>query len=143
MKNRIILFVSVLILGLNLTSCGGDDGPTTSAEIFGKWELYKTGDKDGGSEYLELYEHQAGCIKDYVVFSVDGNFINTIFFDGCEPYGYSGTYTKSGNTLTVNDGFDITTLTIKELSPSTLKVYQTYSEEGETFTDVTIFKRAN
>ena len=78
MKNRIILFVSVLILGLNLTSCGGDDGPTTSAEIFGKWELYKTGDKDGGSEYLELYEHQAGCIKDYVVFSVDGNFINTI-----------------------------------------------------------------
>jgi hypothetical protein len=32
----------------------------------GKWELYKIGDKDDGSEYLELYEHQAGCSKDNI-----------------------------------------------------------------------------
>jgi hypothetical protein len=143
MKNRIILFVSVLVLGFNLTSCGGDDGPSTSANIVGKWELYKTGDKDGGGEYLELYEHQAGCTKDNVEFLNNGNFVTTSYFDGCEFESFSGVYTKSGNTLTVNDGFDITTLNIKELSSSTLKVYETYSEDGETYTDITILKRAN
>lgn len=143
MKNRIILFVSVLVLGLNLTSCGGDDGPSTSADIVGKWELYKVGDKDDGSEYLELYEHQSGCSKDNVEFLDNGDFVTTSYFTGCETENYTGSYTKTGTTLTVDDGFDSTTLTIKELSSSTLKVYETYSEDGETFTDITIFKRAN
>ena len=78
MKNRIILFVSVLILGVNLTSCGGDDGPSTSADIVGKWELYKIGDKDDGTEYLELYEHQAGCSKDNIEFFENGDFVTPV-----------------------------------------------------------------
>jgi hypothetical protein len=143
MKNRIILFVSVLILGVNLTSCGGDDGPSTSADIVGKWELYKIGDKDDGSEYLELYEHQAGCSKDNIEFFENGDFVTTSYFEGCESESFSGTYTKSGTSLIVDDGFDETPLSIKELSSSTLKVYDTYSEDGETFTEITIFKRAN
>jgi Lipocalin-like domain len=143
MKNRIILFVSLLVLGLNLTSCGDDDRPSTSGDIVAKWEWYKVGDKDDGSEYLELYEHQVGCTKDNVEFSSNGNYIDSSYFDGCESDSYSGTYTKSGNVLTVNDGFDLTTYTIKELSSSTLKVYETYSEDGETYTDIIIFKRVN
>jgi Lipocalin-like domain len=141
MKNRIILFVSLLVLGL--TSCGGDDGPSTSANIVGKWELFKTGDKDGGDEYLELYEHQAGCSKDNIEFFENGDFVTSSYFEGCELESFSGTYSKSGNSLAVDDGFDVIPLKIKELSSSTLKVYETYSEGGETFTDITIFKRAN
>ena len=82
-------------------------------------------------------------VKDNIEFFENGDFVTTSYFEGCESESFSGTYTKSGTSLIVDDGFDETPLSIKELSSSTLKVYDIYSEDGETFTEITIFKRAN
>lgn len=135
--NSIIL---VLTLSFLLPSCSkDDDGPSTSGNIVGKWEFFKEGERIGSTEELFLYEHQAGCAKDNITFNSDGTFDSATYDTDCSVFSSSGEYVKSGNTLTTSFG----EVEIKQLDGSTLKVYETYTEGGETFTDVTVLKRAN
>lgn len=145
MKKIILLFVSVLSLGLVSTSCSKSDSEdsSTSASIVGKWELYQTGEKIGSTESLDLYMHQSGCAKDYAEFKVNGTFETKTYEVACAVSTTSGTYSKSGNSLTTTDEYGPTTVVIKELSSSTLKVYDTYTDGGTTYTDITVLKRMN
>lgn len=52
MKKITILFLSVLTLGLSVSSCSKDDDENTS--IVGKWELIKQGTIISGQEALSL-----------------------------------------------------------------------------------------
>ncbi len=129
---------------VNLSSCSKDDaGSATSGNIVGKWELFKTGEKVGATEELVLYSHQAGCAKDNVEFKTDGTYITKSHSSNCTVFNTTGTYNKSGNNLTTTDGSGSTTVQIQELSNTTLKVYETYTDAGETFIDITVLTRAN
>lgn len=144
MKKRILLFAFVLTSLLTFNSCSSDDNsPSTSGNIVGKWEYYKEGEIVNGNEYLDLYVHSAGCTKDYSEFKSDGTFVDYYYNDVCSLNTDSGTYSKVGDILTRDDGFDAQQYTILQLDNSTLKVKFTYTDAGETFTSVLIFKRIN
>lgn len=143
MKKRIILFLSVLLIGLSLSSCGGDDAPSTSGDIVGKWEFSKEGEIINGNEMLYNYEHQLGCAKDNIEFKADGTYADFYFYEGCELEISFGEYTKSGTTLFTDNGFETFETTILKLDSTTLKVKTTYNDEGEIYSEVYVFKRVN
>lgn len=141
MKKSIILFVSILTLGLGFTSCSSSDSGSSS--IVGKWEFYQQGTSVNGTEILQSYVHQSGCAKDNIEFFSDGTVTSTEYDSDCLSFVSDGDYTKDGNTLTTNYGEGDYSVTIKTLSSSTLKVYETEVFEGQTITNVTVLKRVD
>ncbi|WP_396161330.1 lipocalin family protein [Flavobacterium sp.] len=136
MKKTILLFVSILFLGLSLNSCDSDDsGSSTSGNIVGKWEFSKQGTIVSGSEVLTNYEH-ASCGKDSFRFLADNSMIDYYYEDNptngfCYDYTDEATWTKDGNTITINYGAgDVTVAEILILNETTLKVKST-DEFGE------------
>lgn len=125
MKKVSILFASALVLGLSLTSCSKDEdnGP---ASLEGKWNASKEGSVIGGTEYLVDYMgNESGCSKDYVNLTSAGVFTD-VDYDStdspCEAFTSTGTYTRSGNNITVTaDGYE-DTVEIMNLTSSELKI---------------------
>lgn len=142
MKNSFILFVSVL--ALSLISCSkDDDSVSTSGSIVGAWEYSKEGKVIDGKEYLSNYENQTGCPKDVIGFYVEQTFEEVKFDVNCtfeRKYGY---YYKSENTITYIKDDEFFSYTIKQLDLKILKLYSTYTENNQTFTNVIIYKRVN
>lgn len=142
MKKLSILFVSVLTLGLTLTSCNNDDDDKGTIE--GKWELSEVGAVLGGQEIVQPYENEGGCAKDVVEFKADGKFVDTyseFYNEKCNAGTDEGTWTKDGNTLTKKYGSDTETSEVTELTGSRLKLKQTYSEGGMTVSAILIYKK--
>ena len=144
MKNLSKTLIVLFLTAFTFSSCSDEeDGPTTSGNLVGKWEFFQEGEKIGSNENLVSYAHQAGCTKDNVEFKADGTVVNKLYEIECELFEDEATYTKSGNSLTIVDNSGTTELSIQELTSTTLKVYSTYNEDGETITDVTVLKRVN
>lgn len=130
MKKLSILLLSALALSLG--SCGSDDSGNdtgTDASIVGKWTYSKVG---SGDLLINYPDHEEGCDKDYVELTASGTY-NDVDYDSfdspCEVFTDSGTYVKSGNTLTVNyEGNFVDTATILLLTDTELKIQ---NEEGE------------
>jgi hypothetical protein len=142
MKNAKLLLLSALtIVSLSLTSCGDDDSDSTSGSIEGKWAYNQIGAKLNGKEQLIDYPYnQTGCDKDYI--EVDATTIKYASHDtDCSVDIDSETYTKSGNTITTGTGEDAVTSKITKLTGSELKIESTYTEGGETTTEVTTFTK--
>lgn len=144
MKKLSILFVSVLTLGLTVVSCNSDDD--NEGAIEGKWEASQYGIIVNGQEHLEPVISDGGCAKQIIELLSDGTFKDTYsnYYDGkCNPSIETGTWTKSGKTLTLK--FEGETegesAEIVELTDSTLKTKSTYTEEGQTITAVNVFVR--
>ncbi|AWA30816.1 hypothetical protein HYN48_12410 [Flavobacterium magnum] len=136
MKN--ILKVAVLVLSMSFVGCSSDDD---EASIVGKWNFSKEGLAAQGQEVLTDYTHATGCTKDNVEFKADGTISETYYDDACAASTSNGTYTKSGNTVVVTMDGVATTYEVKQLSGSTLKVYDTESIDGQSFTNVTVFTK--
>ena len=142
MKKTILLFVSVLTLGLVSTSCSSDDD-AEGASIVGKWEVSKEGTLVGTVEDLEVYEH-ACTTKDNIEFKANGTVVSSFYYGiDCISESDSGTYTKSGNTVTFTDEDGSYPFIIKELSATTLKFYDTYEEDGVQVTEIIVYTRTN
>ncbi|PAM91983.1 hypothetical protein B4N84_24520 [Flavobacterium sp. IR1] len=144
MKKLSILFVSVLTLGLAVTSCSSDDD---DASIVGKWELSQVGTIVNGKEVYGPIENEGGCAISTFEYAADGTFTDTYseFEDNkCTPYTEKGKYVKDGNKLTLtyegNTESD-DAQEIIELSGSTLKLKETYSESGITVSAIGLYKR--
>ena len=143
MKKTILLFVSVLTLALVSTSCSKDDD-AEGASIVGKWEISKQGIVSGGQELVVNHQHQCAASKDNVEFKANLTAVYTTYFsDACLAGTDNATYTKNGDTLTITDEDGPYSVTVKELSATTLKIYDTYQEGGTTITEVTVYTRAN
>lgn len=143
MKKNLKFAAYFLLVTLSLVSCSkNDDGPSTSGNLVGKWEFFKEGEVIDGKEYLELYEHEAGCSKDYVEFTADGTSIEGEYNEDCTLDTYESIYVKSGNTITVEDGQSVQIL---QLDGSTLKVKSVYddTDTGNSITEIIVLKRAN
>lgn len=140
---KLVLFVSVLALGL--TSCSkDDDGGGTSASLEGKWEFSKEGVAANGQEALTDYDHTEGCPKDYLQIGATTVVDHSFFKDGedCVDETSSTTYSRSGNTLTITEGGQTYTSEIMVLDGSTLKIKDSETVGGQTFDYITVFTRA-
>ncbi len=137
MKKILFLFVSVL--AVSLVSCNKDDDGD-SASIEGSWEFSQVGGVISGQEVLVAYSNECASQKDYVEFASDGAFRGYFYYDDCSLDNEIGTWSKDGDNLTITSE-GVVTLEIKELTSSSLKLYSTYTEQGTTYTEVTVFTR--
>ena len=140
---KLVLFVSVLALGL--TSCSKDDDGGSSASLEGKWEYSKDGMSVNGNEALLDYDHSENCPKDYMQITATTVVDHYFYNDGtpeCDEEIDSSTYTRDGNTLSVT--VDGTTYTgeILQLDGSTLKIATEEEEvQGQNVRYITVYTR--
>ena len=133
MKKILFLFVSTLALGL--TSCSkDDDSDSTPASIEGKWDYFQEGVLVGNQELLEAYSHDCTTKKDYTEFVAGGVLKDVYYYDNCAEEIDLGTWSRNGNTLTVNLGGETANAEILVLDSQTLKVKSTF--EGVTYIQV-------
>lgn len=142
MKKFSILLVSVLTLGLTLTSCSGDDDSVGSIE--GKWNFSKIKYTINGvaSPEEDYEDNEPGCNKDYVEFLESGTYTEGDYSGSeCELYSESGTWTQSGNQVSsIIDG-ELESFQILSVSETTLKVKDTEEfEEGTVTVIITLTK---
>lgn len=147
MKKTILMLVAFVAMGILTGSCGGSDDSSegsTSGNLAGKWEYFQTGYTASGQDVLEDYAHNPDCSKDYVEFFTNGAInemtYENIFGETCYESFSEGTYTKSGNTLSVTLYEETGAATIKVLSATMLRL-ESPVEDG--YSEVSIFKRAN
>ncbi len=123
MKNRNILFVLALSIGMFATSCSNDDNDgETIVPIQGKYNLRQTGTIIDGKEVLiDAPQNQAGCPGDYLDLRVSNAAVMGDYNGSdCALTETTGTYVRSHNDLTITVGnvsstSDIMNLTNKEL----------------------------
>jgi len=125
MKKLSILFISMLTLGLSLTSCSNDDDDKGSIE--GKWTPVKFGTIVEGKEYLVAIPNDGKCSEGTIEYGADGKFtdITYEFYDNkCEASTDKGTYTFVDNILSATyDGeTEAEKVEVIELTKSSLKV---------------------
>ena len=125
MKNRSLLAVLALGLGIFITSCNDDENEgETIIPLSGKWSISKVGTIVGTTETLiDAPQNQSGCDRDFMELKIDntvieGNYDSTI--DPCALFTDTGIYSRSNNNITkVIDGVttvqDIVNLTFNEL----------------------------
>lgn len=123
MKNRNILFVLALSIGMFATSCSNEDNDgETIVPIQGKYNLRQTGTIIDGKEVLiDAPQNQAGCPGDYLDLRVSNAAVMGDYNGSdCALTETTGTYVRSHNDLTITVGnvsstSDIMNLTNKEL----------------------------
>lgn len=134
MKKNIVLFVSIITIGLNSVSCNKDDDNNVSIE--GKWVLSEEGETEST---LTDYEHTLGCEKDYMVIASGGQIIFYSYDNEsgtCSENIETGTWIKNGNIVSISFGGIIVLETeIINLTNTELKTKDT--EDGY----ITVFSR--
>lgn len=141
MKKLSILLLLVLISGTVFTSCTKDDsGPVDMKYIEGKWNFNKSTATSGSFTIpysTDYFKNEDGCNKDYVELIAGGVAKYGNYTSGCAFEEKTGTWTQSGNTITIavantsfNGTFDVASLSATELL---LKISGTYSGQSGTF----------
>ncbi|WP_298224028.1 lipocalin family protein [Flavobacterium sp.] len=130
MKTQKVILVLAISLGILSTSCNNDSDNNNNGNntlpLEGKWNATKVGTIVAGQEILiDPPQNEDGCQKDYLEFYAD-NSVTAGDYDSsdspCVLQTATGTYTKSGNTLTtVIDGTNRTE-TILNLTDTQLKL---------------------
>lgn len=123
MKNRNILFVLALSVGMFATSCSNDDNDgETIVPLQGKYNLRQTGTIINGQEVLvDAPQNQSGCPLDYLDLRLSNAAVMGDYNGSdCALTETTGTYVRSHNDLTLTVGnisstSDIMNLTNKEL----------------------------
>jgi hypothetical protein len=136
---KILLVVIAIVSFSTITSCDKDDD---QASLQGKWEYSQDGFAVNGVEILVAYQHEAGCTKNFSVFSANTIIDYTYFSDDCEETVMTIPFSRSGNTITVGSGEFSATFEIKTLDANTLKLYSVDSEDPEEVY-VVVYKRVN
>ena len=135
------ILVSVLILGISFSSCTQDiSGPVDMSFIAGKWLFNKSTASSGGFTIpypTPYFKNEDGCEKDYVDIITGGVVTNGDYSSGCSLSTKAGTWTQSGNTITiavagstVNGTFNVESLSATELI---LSINGTYEGKSGTF----------
>jgi hypothetical protein len=141
MKKVCLLFISVLIFGVLFTSCTKDDsGPVDMNLIGGIWNFNKSTATSSGITIpysTSYFKNEDGCTKDYVDIQTGGIVKYADYSLNCVLIEKNGTWTQSGNTITinvtgssVNGTFNVASLTASELI---LKIDGTYAGKTGTF----------
>ena len=133
MSKLSVLFVAALALGMSFASCNKDDD-NASAAIEGKWYFSKFAYTIGTTAIPETdYPNACSSKKDFIELKTGAVSIEGFYNSGCVLDQSTSTWSKSGNTLVLDgESFEILSLT-----DTTIKVKQSYTEEGETVSEVT------
>lgn len=144
MKKIIFLLLSTLVLGTTYTSCNNNDDSPAPASVVGKWNVSKVSETENGVVTLpeEDYVHEPGCMKDYIELKPDGVYNEAYYGSGCALNLTIGTWSKSGNIITITQGADIISAEIVNLSNSMLKVKISDTDSGITTVTTVTFTRA-
>ena len=139
MKTFKILIATVVLSAFTLTSCSkDDDNVQVPTSIVGKWnysmEVTQTnvGTSVGPEIIVEYTGDEVGCDRDFLEFKADMSVRKGVFNKNvqnvCTEDAISGTYTKTGDNITINlpvmaeeteeynGTFKITKLTSSQLS---------------------------
>ncbi len=140
MKKIKVLFVSVFVLAIFLTSCTSDEGPVDMNLINGKWLFNKSTATVSGITIpysTSYFKNEDGCEKDFVEIKSGGSIINGDYSSACVLETKYGTWTQNANTITIivtgsdfNGTFNVASLTANELI---LKIDGTYAGQSGTF----------
>lgn len=144
MKRFGILVALALVMGLSFTSCGSDDDNSNNiGSVVGKWNFESVKYTVNGASETEVYDdNEPGCAKDYLEFFENGSAVSGDYVEDCELLQDPATYTRSGNTLTIDaDGF-ISTPEVVIANGTTLVLrYVETDEDGVVeITDITLLK---
>ncbi len=146
MKKTSILFISALVLGITFASCSKDNLPTVSASIEGKWNFNKTSFTQSGitTPEVDYSGNQAGCSKDYIDIIAGGVVNSGNYVSGCTLVPDTGTWTQTGNNVTVSvPSISMTgTFEVVSLTTTELKLKITTTQNGVTFTINQSFTKA-
>jgi hypothetical protein len=136
MKKLSVLFVAALALGMSFVSCDKDDDK--DAAIEGKWYFSKLAYTYGTTAIPEIdFPNACSTKKDFIELKTGGVSIEGSYDSECVLDQYTSTWSKSGNTLVLDgENFEILSLT-----NTTIKVKSSYTEEGETVSEVTTLTR--
>ena len=125
MKTKSILIALALSIGLFTISCDSNENDgDTIAPIIGKWDIVKVGINSNGAETLtDAPQNTSGCDHDFINLKIDNTLVAGDYSSVVSPCALStmsGTYSKSGGTLTtvINGAtttYDIVNLTLSEL----------------------------
>jgi hypothetical protein len=135
MKKLIILFVFAVVAGLNFTSCSSDDDNTSSTSIEGKWNFSKFSTTVNGVTSPEMdYEgNETGCPKDFIEIKTGGVFVDGDYSgSSCTLDSFTGTWAKSGNTLTITAESETFTVELISVTSSSMKIKSSETFNGET-----------
>ena len=129
MKTKSILAALVLSIGLLTVSCSSNENAgDTLAPIVGKWGIVKVGTNINGVETLaDAPQNTRGCDHDFINLKIDNTLTSGDYSSVVSPCALStlsGTYTKSGGTLTTVINGATTTYDIVNLTLSELKLKQ-------------------
>ncbi|MDO5654561.1 MAG: lipocalin family protein [Flavobacteriaceae bacterium] len=120
MKNLYFLIATILLIGF--TACNNDDDNSSTQTLIGKWKFEQQGYLINGQEILEPYENDCPTKFDHVEFLNNG--ITKDFYYGvdCREYVDNGTWSQSGNMLSLLFEDFQTQVEILSLTNSSLKV---------------------
>lgn len=141
MKKANIIFFLSLILGAMFASCTKDDsGPVDMNYIAAKWNFNKSTATSGAFTIpysTDYFKNEEGCNKDFIELIAGGVAKYGNYTAGCAYEEKTGTWTQSGNTITIsvsgtsfNGTFNVASLSATELL---LKIDGTYSGQSGTF----------
>ncbi|WP_170860874.1 lipocalin family protein [Flavobacterium fluvii] len=141
MKKTGTLFLLTLILVTIFASCTKDDsGPVDMNYIEGKWNFNKSTATSGAFTIpysTDYFKNEDGCNKDYIELNAGGNAKYGNYTTACAFEEKTGTWTQSGNTITIavsgtsfNGTFNVASLSATDLL---LKIDGTYSGQSGTF----------
>ena len=140
MKKIISNLFLALCASIILVACSKDSSSSSSSDIEGKWEYYQEGTVIGGQEVLDLHQHESGCTKDYIEILSGGVYKDYSYdslVDPCVETIETGSWTKSGNTLTVTTSGNSDSAEILTLNATTLKIKVVFNTDIV----VVVFKR--
>ncbi len=133
MKKIVLVFVSIISIGLATTSCNKDNDKAEPS-IIGKWTWSKSGFGPENSVVLKDYtNHREGCPKNFYQFNEDGSFKDVkyqLLPTPCSEGVTNFSYVKDGTKLTVGgqeatiEILTDTTLKIKNISSGYASVYE-------------------
>lgn len=141
MRKVSILFVSILILATVFASCTKDDSGSVDMNLIeGKWVFNKSTATSNGFTIpysTDYFKNEDGCNKDYIDIKTGGIVNYGDYSLNCVFVGKDGTWTQSGNTITIavtgssfNGTFNVASLSSTELL---LKINGTYAGNSGTF----------
>ena len=134
MKNKILSLGAAALL---LASCSSDDSGSSIDQslLLKKW--YQVSYTVNGQTYP--YEDHEECGKDYIEFKTGNIFRSVDVFECEENVDGQGTYSVSGNQITLHNGSQNNTATVLELTAQTFKVQIIYDYD-ENGTDDTVIE---
>ncbi len=115
MRNKVYYLVVLLFSVGILVSCSSDDDSGHAGNtdlIVGKWMLYQDGDMNGGTEILQLWEHDCDTKKDFWEFKSNGEVTENYYDIYCDLETSFGQYTIEGDTIKLTTTYGDTTFTI-------------------------------